>query len=39
MTDFVKRKSSKPDQVEGLIKFYQERWRIENLKKFLNVSR
>ena len=33
MTDFVKRKSTEPDQVELLIDLYQEGWKVEYLKK------
>lgn len=33
MTDFVKRKSSKPDQVDFLMELYREGWRMEDLKK------
>lgn len=33
MTDFVKRKSTEPDQVELLMDLYQDGWRIEDLKK------
>lgn len=31
MTDFVKRKSSEPDQVEFLMEPYREGWKIEDL--------
>ena len=31
MTDFVKRKSSEPDQVEFLMELYREGWKIEDL--------
>ena len=33
MTDFVKRKSSEPDQVDFLMELYREGWRMEDLKK------
>ena len=33
MTDFVKRKSSEPDQVDFLMVLYREGWRLEDLKK------
>ena len=33
MTDFVKRKSTEPDQVELLMDLYRESWKIEYLKK------
>ena len=33
MTDFVKRKSSDPDQVDFLMELYWEGWRMEDLKK------
>ena len=33
MTDFVKRKSSEPDQVDFLMALYREGWRMEDLKK------
>ena len=33
MTDFVKRKSSKLDQVDFLIELYRKGWRMEDLKK------
>ena len=31
--DFVKRKSSEPDQVDFLMELYREGWRMEDLKK------
>ena len=33
MTDFVKRKSSEPDQIDFLMGLYREGWRLEDLKK------
>ena len=33
MTDFVKRKSSDPDQVDFLMELYREGWKLEDLKK------
>ena len=33
MKDFVKRKSSEPDQVDFLMELYREGWRMEDLKK------
>ena len=33
MTDFVKRKSSEPDQVDFLMELYREGWKMEDLKK------
>ena len=33
MTDFVKRKSSEPDQIDFLLGLYREGWRLEDLKK------
>ena len=33
MTDFVKRKSSEPDQVHYLMELYREGWGMEDLKK------
>lgn len=33
MTDFVKRKSSAPDQVDFLMDLYQEGWNLEDLEK------
>lgn len=39
MIDFVKRKSSDPGHVDFLMELYRDGWKIEDLKKILNVSR